>query len=123
LVHAERIRSFDKVRRPPVTAEQVLQLSVSDSGQQRGIVDLISVQMKDRKHSPIVDGVQKLVDVPRSGERAGFGLPVPDHRRDDQVGIIESRAARMGKYVTQFAALVDRPWCLRSAVTANSAGK
>ncbi len=67
LVHAERIRAFDKIRRPAVTAQQVFELSVADSSQQSRIVDLVPVQVKDREHGAVANRVQELVDVPGSG--------------------------------------------------------
>ena len=64
--------------------------------------------MQDREHRPVVGRVEELVGVPAGGERPGLGLPVADHARDGQVGVVERGAERMRECVAELAALVDR---------------
>src|SRR5208283_3657368 len=77
--------------------------------------------MKDGEHRSVPNGVQELADVPRSGQRPSLRLAVPDHRRDDQIRIVERRAAGVRQDVSQFSAFVDRTWCFRRAVAADAA--
>ena len=79
--------------------------------------------MKDRQDRAVADRVQELVDVPGSCQRARFRFAVADHRRDDQVGIVERSAAGVRKHIAEFAAFVDRAWRFGSAVAADAAGK
>ena len=88
-----------------------------------GIVDLVAVEMKDRQHGAVANRVQKFVDVPGSGQRSGFGLAVADDGRDDQVGIVEGRAAGVRQHVAEFAAFMNRARRFGSAVTADAARK
>ncbi len=123
LVHGVRIRPFHEVRRPAVTAEQVLQLLVADARQQRGVVDLVAVEMKDGQHRAVASGIEKLVDVPGSRQRAGFRFAIAHHRGDDQLGIVERRAAGVRQHVAQFAAFVDGARRLRRAMAADPSRK
>jgi len=72
LMHAVGVRTFHEVRCPAIAAEQVLQFPVTDARQQRGIVDLVTVEMEDRQDHSITNRVQELIDVPRSCEWARF---------------------------------------------------
>jgi hypothetical protein len=91
----------------PVADEQRLQLLAADAGQERGVVDLVAVEVQDRQHRPVADRVEELVAVPARGEGAGFGLAVPDHGEGDQVRVVEDRPVGVGDAVAQLAALVD----------------
>ena len=79
--------------------------------------------MQDGQHRAIARRVEELVDVPGGGQRSGLGFAVADHRGDDQVGIVERRAAGVREHVAQLAAFVDRAGRLRRAVAADAAGK
>src|SRR6185437_15262325 len=74
--------------------------------------------MKYGQHRAITDGVKELVRMPRSGERACFGLTVSNNYADDQVWIIERGAERMRYAVPQFAAFMNGTGHFRRAVTA-----
>ena len=123
LVHAVVVGAFDEVRRPAVAAHQALQLLVRNARQQRRIVDLVAVQMEDRQHRAVAHRVEKLVDVPRGRQRSGLRFAVAHDRRDDQLRIVESRAAGVRQDVSQLAAFVDRARRLRRAMAANAAGE
>ena len=96
---------------------------MTDAREQSWIVDLVTIEMKDRQHSAVPIGIEKLVDVPRSGQRTRFRLAITNDRSHDQVGIVESRAASMGQDIPQFSALMNRPRRFRSAMAADAAGK
>ena len=89
----------------------------------RRVVDLVSVQMKDRQDGAVANRVEELVDVPARGQRAGLRLAVADDGRDDQIGIVERGPAGVREHVAQFAAFVDAAGRFRRAVAADAAGK
>ena len=115
------VGTFHKVWRPAVTAEQALHFLVADASQQGRVVDLVSVEVKNRKDCAIANGVQELADVPGGRQRARFRFPVSDYSRDDQVGVVEGSAAGMREHVPEFASFMDRAWCFGSAVAADAA--
>ena len=78
--------------------------------------DLVAVQVQDGQHGAVARRVQEPGRLPGGGQRAGFGLAVPDHRGDDQVGIVEGRPKRVRQAVAQLTALVDRAGQLWRAV-------
>ena len=96
---------------------------MADAGQQRGVVDLVAVEVKDRQNRAVANRVQELADVPGCRQRPGFRFAVADYGRNDQVGIIERGAAGVREHVAQFTAFVDRAGRFGSAVTADAAGK
>ena len=123
LVHGLRFTAFHEDRLPAVAAHQVRQLVPRNPRQQGGVGDLVAIEVQHRQHRPIADRVEELVDVPRGGQRAGFGLPITDAGQGDQVGVVEDRAAGVGEHVAQFAPLVDRAGGFRGAVAADVPGK
>ena len=58
--------------------------------------------------------------MPGSCQRAGFRFAIADHRRDDQLWIVERCAAGMRKHVSQFASFVNRTGSFRRAVAADA---
>ena len=114
---------FDEVGRPAVALEQVLQLLVGDARQQRRVVDLVAVEMQDRQHRAVADGIEKLVGMPRRRQRPGLGFAVADHHRHQQVRIVEGGAEGVRDAVAELAALVDGARRLRRAVAADAAGE
>src|SRR5262245_10757752 len=48
LMHRVGIRSFHEVGCPAVTPEQVLQFLARNTSEQRGVIDLVSVEVKNR---------------------------------------------------------------------------
>src|ERR1700746_3282913 len=62
LMHAVDIGPLQKIGSPAIAAEQVLKFVVRDASQQRRIVDLVAVQMKNREHRTMPRRVQELVD-------------------------------------------------------------
>ena len=118
-----RVAPLDEQRGIAVADEQRLQLLATDAGQERGVVDLVAVEVQDRQHRPVADRVEELVAVPARGERAGFGLAVPDHGQSDQVRVVEDRPVGVRDAVAQLAALVDAAGGFGGAVAADAAGE
>ena len=52
-----------------------------------------AVEIKNRQYCSIANGIEKLVNVPGRGQWTGFSLAVADHGCDDQIRIVERRAA------------------------------
>ena len=71
-----RVATGDPDRVVAETAQHRVELRPWDAVEHRRIGDLEAVQMKDRQHGPVGDGVEELVRMPRRGERAGLGLAV-----------------------------------------------
>jgi nitrogen-specific signal transduction histidine kinase len=90
LVHRWRIVALDKMRIPSIAAKQPLQLLVRNPSQQRGIGDLVAIEVKDRQDGAVANRIQKFVAVPRGRQGTGLGLAVTDDAVDDQVGIVEA---------------------------------
>ena len=67
LVHRYRILSFHEPGCIAVTDEQRFKLVMRDPRQHGWTSDLVSVQVQDRQHGPIVHGIEKLVGVPAGG--------------------------------------------------------
>jgi hypothetical protein len=93
LMHAFGVGTFDKVRRPAIAAKQALQFIVAYARQQGWIVDLVAVEMKDGQHRAVARGIEELVHVPRSRQRAGLGLAIANDGSNNQIRIVESCAA------------------------------
>ena len=121
LMHPLRVLTLDHVRRPSISLEEILELLRGDAGQQCGIGDLVSVQMKNRQHGTITDRVQKLVRMPRGRQRAGLRFAVSNHHAHNQIGIVERRSESVRHAVAQFAAFMDRSGNLRCAVASELA--
>ena len=122
-VHRLRVVPFDEVGLIAVASHQLLELFAADAGQHGRVGDLVAVQVEDRQHGPVVDGVEKLVAVPARGQRAGLGLAVADDGGDDQVGVVEGRAKRVAQAIAQLAPLVNRARRLGRHVAGNPPGK
>ena len=108
LVHLLRVVAFDEEGLPAAAAQELPELLIPDAGQDGGVADLVAVQVQDRQHGPVADGVEELGGLPGGGQRAGLGLAVADDAGDDQAGIVERGAERVAERVPQLAALVDR---------------
>src|SRR3974390_3002092 len=79
--------------------------------------------MKDRQHGAVAARIEELVDVPGSGERAGFGFAVANDGGYDEFGIVEGRAAGVREDVAEFTAFVDGAGGFRRAVAADASGE
>ena len=123
LMHQLGLISLDEQRCPAVAAEQLLQLLVGDARQDGRVGDLVSVEMQDRQHRTVGGRVEKLVGVPRRGQRPGFGLAIANDTGDDEVGIVEHGPERMAERIPQLPTFVNGPGALRRGVTWNPTWK
>ena len=72
-----------------------------------GIVDLVSVEVKNRQYRAVANRVEELADVPGGCQRAGFRFSVADDGGNDQVRIVERGAAGVRKHIAEFAAFMN----------------
>ncbi len=112
-MHRLRIISFNKQRRPPITAQQLFQLVPPDPREHRRIGDLVTVQMQDREHRPIVHRMQKFIRMPRCRQRSCLRFPITHNTGDNKIGIIQHGAERMTERIAKLASFMDRPRTLR----------
>src|SRR5579872_3988195 len=95
LMHQLRIVTLDHIWSPSISFKKVLEFIRADAGQQCGVRDLVSVQMKNGQNRAITNGIQKLVRVPRSRQGPRFRFPISDDDAHDQIRVVESRSERM----------------------------
>ena len=126
-VHRHRVLAVetarDEQRLVAVAAEEVDELRLGDAREQGRVGDLVPVEVQDRQHGPVGDGVEERVSAPARGERTGLGLAVAHHARDHQAGVVERRAEGVHERVAELAALVDGPGCLGRRVRRDAAGE
>jgi hypothetical protein len=122
-MHQLGLVALDEVGCPPVAAEQLFQFLVLDAGQHGWVGNLVAVEMQDRQHRTVGGRIEKLVGMPRRGQRSCFCLAVTDDAGDDQIGIVIHRPERMAERIPQFTALVDGAGGLRRGVAGNASGK
>ncbi len=60
LVHVLGIIALDEVRFPAVSAEQVCEFLVGYARQQCRVIDLVTVEMKDRQYRAVAHRVEEL---------------------------------------------------------------
>src|SRR3546814_18566162 len=89
----------------------------------RRVGDLVAVQVQDREHRAVADGVEELVRVPGGGKRTGLRLAVTDDAGDHDVRVVERRSEDVGQRVAELSALVDRTRPLRRDVARDAAGE
>ena len=97
LVHLLGLVPFDEVRVPAAAAEKLLQFLTLDARKDRGVAYLVAVEVQDRQNGAIGHRVEKLVGLPRGGQRPRLGLTVADDARDDQARIVERGAKRVAE--------------------------
>jgi len=93
-----------------------------DAGQDRGVADLVAIEVKDRQNGPVGDRVEKLVGLPCGSQGAGFRFTVADDAGDNQIGIVECGPEGMAERVSQLAAFVNGPRRRRRNMAGNPPG-
>ncbi len=96
---------------------------MGNAGEDGGVGNLITIQVKNGQHRPVPGRVDKLIGMPGGGQGAGFRLPIAGHAGDDQVGIIQHGAVGMGDTVAQFPPLMDRAGGFWGDVATNVTGE
>jgi hypothetical protein len=106
-----------------VALEELHELRLRDPGEDGRVGDLVAVEVEDRQHGAVMDGVEELVGVPARGQRAGLRLAVADHAGDHQPRVVERRPVGVHQRVAELPALVDRPRPLGRVVARDAAGE
>ncbi len=123
LMHGKRVVALDEIRFVPVSDQKRFQFFMRDARQDRGIRDLVAVEMQHGQHSSIANGIQEFIRVPGCCKRTGLGFAVSYRDSNDEIRIVECRSVRMRDGIAQFAAFVNRAGCFRRTVRADPAGK
>lgn len=82
-MHLLRIVSFDKIGNVAVPAKEMIQLVVTDPGQDRRIRDLVTVQMENGQDHAVGERVEKFIGMPTRRKRTGFRFTIADHAGRD----------------------------------------
>ena len=113
----------DEDRPVPVALEQRHELRLGNPREDGRARDFVAVQMEDGQHRAVAGRVEELVRMPARRERPRLGLAVANDACDEQLGVVERRAVRVGERVAELTALVDRPRRLRRDVARDPAGE
>ena len=122
-VHGHGIVALYEIGFPSAALEEVLNLLTGNTGEDRRVADLVAIQVQDRKNRAVRDGVQELVGLPGSSQRAGLRLAVADNHRRDQIRIVKDCSETVRDGVSQLAALIDGTRRLRRAVAGYATGE
>ena len=122
-MHLHRLCALYEVRLPAAATEEALQLFMRDTSKYCRIGDLVTVQVEDRKYRTICYGVQELVGMPCSSQRACLSLTVTYYTSSYKVGVIEYCTEAVSQRITKLAALVDGAGSLGCNVRGDSAGE
>src|SRR5215469_1213909 len=123
LVHWFRLTPFDEIRPPPVTRKETGELSIAHARQQRGVRDLVAIQVKNRKNGAIPSRIDELINLPTGGQRPGFCFAIPDYAAGQQIRVIENRSASVYQRIAQFSTFVNGAGSLGGGVAGNASGK
>ena len=123
LVHLGGVVALDVARLVPVAPQEAGEVLLGDAGEDRGVGDLVAVELQDRQHRAVRRRVQERGRVPAGRERAGLRLAVADDRADDEAGVVEGGAVGVHERVAELAALVDRAGRLGRDVARDPAGE
>jgi hypothetical protein len=112
LVHARRIVTLDEMCFVAVALQERPDVFVALAAQHGGTADLVAIEVQDGQHRAVADRVEERGAPPGTSQRPRLRFPVPDHRGDDQIRVVEGGAEGMGQHIAQLAALVNgaRRW-------------
>src|SRR4051812_34647359 len=96
---------------------------MTDPRQYGRIGDFVAIQVENRQHRSVTNGVKKFVGVPRSGQRTSLSLAVANHTGHKEVGIVKRRAISVGKRIAEFSPFIDRARSLGRDMTRYAARK
>ena len=106
-MHQSRIAAFNKNRIMTKAAQHRVKFVVANAGENRGVGDLVAIEMEDREHRAIARGIEEFVGVPRGSEWPGFGLAIANHASGDQIRIVKHCAVGVRQGIAQLAAFMD----------------
>src|SRR5215510_4444618 len=101
----------------------MIQLFMTDPGENGGIGDLVAVEVKDGQNRPIPRRVEEFVGMPARRQRSSFRLAVADDAGDDEIRVVERRSVGVRDGIAELAALVYRTGRLRRHVARDATGE
>ena len=122
-MHLLGIVPLHKAGLPAAALEEHLGLLPGKTGEYAGVGDLEAVEVEDGQHRTVGNGIQKLVGVPGSSQRAGLRLAVTHHAGSDEVGVVHHGAEGVGQRVAQFAPVIDGTGGFGGGGTGDAAGE
>jgi len=116
------IETGDEVVRVVAHAtEELVALAVGDARKNRGVGDLVAIEVQDGQDDAIGERIHELVGLPGRGERARLGLTISHHGNGEQRRVVENRTVGMGENVAELPTLMDRAGGLGRVVAGNAA--
>ena len=94
-MHRRRVFAFDEIRFVAVSDQQRLQFLVRNARENRGICDLVAVEVQHGQHSTVANRVQEFVRMPGGRKWTGLRLAVADCDSDDEIRVIERGSVGM----------------------------
>src|SRR5215475_105289 len=101
----------------------MIQLFMTDPGENGGIGDLVAVEVEDGQNRPVPRRIEEFVGMPARRQRSSFRFTVADDAGNDQIGVVECRPIGVRDGIAEFAALVYRTGRLRRHVARDAAGE
>src|SRR3569833_1465857 len=123
LMHVRGIVAFDKVGRPAVAFEQLLEFVVGDTSQDRRVGDLVAIKVEDWQDGAGGGGIEELVRVPGRRQWPRLGFAVANDTGGDEVGVVEDRAERVAQRISELSPFMDRPGALGRDMARDAAGE
>ena len=121
LMHHRRLIALHEAGLPATATEETLHLLVGHTGEDGGVCDFKAVQVQDRQHRAVGNGIGELVAVPGGSQRAGLRLAVGHHAGGDRIRVVRHSAEGVGQGIAQLAALVDGAGRLRRHMAGHTA--
>ena len=88
LMHRLRLVTFDEIRRPAAATDKLFQLLVIDAGQNRGIADLVAIEMQDGQYRTVGYRIKKFIGLPGGCQRPRLRLAIADDTGNNQIGVV-----------------------------------
>src|SRR5437773_7509990 len=104
-MHRTRLVAFNEMRGIAIANEQRLELLPRDASKHGRTGNLVTIEMQDREHRAVANGIERLVRVPAGRHWPGFGFAITDVARDHPLGIIAGRPVRVCEPITEVASL------------------
>src|SRR5262249_55030548 len=112
---------FHEVRFVAHALEVLLQFVPGNAGEKAGVGNLVSIEMKDRKHTAVSSRIEEFVAVPAGSEGPGLRFAVADNAGNDQVPIVERGPIGVAEGIPELATLMNAAWRFWSDMAGDTA--
>src|SRR5215813_4547475 len=89
IVHCRRIMSLNEIRRIAIATEKLIELLMTDAGENAGICDLVPIEVQNWQYRPVRRRIEELVGVPARRQRSGLRFAVARDTSHDEIRIIK----------------------------------